>query len=64
MNIIFYIIIPGRRQYMFESASQLDQYIQNHNLPKEAKIILKENKNIVGEMLVTRYLELKKENGN
>ncbi|NMC99106.1 MAG: hypothetical protein GYA62_05235 [Bacteroidales bacterium] len=62
MNIIFYIVIPGRRKYRFDSAGQLDQYIQNHNLPEGSKIILKENNNTVGEMLVVRYIELKKEN--
>jgi hypothetical protein len=62
VKIIFYIFSKGRRILKFTTANELVQFIKNHNLPKDANIILKEDDVVVGKILVTRFLEFENDN--
>lgn len=59
MAIIFYILDKGKRM-RFESANELHDYITTHKLSAKAVIQLKEDKNVIGEMKVVRYIQLSK----
>lgn len=65
MKLHFLIVSKGRKNLRFDEGSILDQFIKNKkSFPPDAKIIFKNDDKIVGEMLVSRYIELSKNEAN